>query len=59
MVGRMQMGQCDHHLHQGFSTNANQILGGLSAIFFGDFAQLQPFGDTPCILQQQLEINIP
>jgi len=41
------MGRCDHQLHQGFPTKTNQILGGHSAIFFGDFAQLPPIDDTP------------
>jgi hypothetical protein len=47
MVGRAQMGKCDRHLRQAFPGNSDEILGGLPALFFGDFAQLPPIGDTP------------
>ncbi len=47
MVGRAQMGHCDRHLRQAFPESAGDSLGGVPAIFFGDFAQLPPIGDTP------------
>jgi len=47
MVGRAQMGHCDRCLRQAFPENAGDSLGGIPAIFFGDFAQLPPIGDTP------------
>ncbi len=47
MVGRAQMGHCDRHLKQAFPENTGDSLGGIPAIFFGDFAQLPPIGDTP------------
>ena len=47
MVGRSQVGCTDHHLHQAYPQNADEILGGMLAIFFGDFAQLPPVGDSP------------
>ena len=37
----------DHHLYQAYPQNADEILGGIPAIFFGDFAQLPPVGDSP------------
>ena len=46
MVGRSQVGHIDHHLYQAYSQNADEILGGIPAIFFGDFAQLPPVGDS-------------
>ena len=47
MVGRSQVGHMDHHLHQVYLQNADEILGGMPAIFFGDFAQLPHVGDSP------------
>jgi ATP-dependent DNA helicase PIF1 len=47
MVGRAQMGRCDRCLRQAFPENAGDCLGGIPAIFFGDFAHLPPIGDTP------------
>jgi DNA replication protein DnaC len=47
MVGRAQMGRCDRRLRQAFPQNAEEILGGIPSIIFGDFAQLPPIGDTP------------
>jgi hypothetical protein len=47
MVGRVQMGCSDCHLCQAFPENSDETLGGLPALFFGDFAQLPPIGDTP------------
>ena len=44
MVGRSQVGHMDHHLYQAYP---DEILGGMSAMFFGDFAQLPPVGDSP------------
>src|SRR6202044_3953442 len=47
MVGRAQMGRCDRRLRQAFPQKAEEILGGIPTIIFGDFAQLPPIGDTP------------
>ena len=47
MVGRAQAGRMDCRLRQAYPHKADEILGGLPAIFFGDFAQLPPVGDTP------------
>ena len=47
LVGRPQVGHMDHHLYQAYPQNADEILGGMPAIFFGDFAQLPPVGDSP------------
>jgi ATP-dependent DNA helicase PIF1 len=47
MVGRSQVGRMDRRLRQTYPHNADEILGGTPAIFFGDFAQLPPVGDSP------------
>jgi hypothetical protein len=47
MVGRSQLGRVDRRLCQAYPRNADEILGGIPAIFFGDFAQLPPVGDSP------------
>jgi hypothetical protein len=47
MVGRAQMGRADRRLRQVFPAASEDTLGSLPAIFFGDFAQLPPIGDTP------------
>jgi hypothetical protein len=47
MVGRSKVGQMDHHLHQAHPQNADEISGGIPTIFFGDFGQLPPVGDSP------------
>ena len=47
MVGRSQLGHMDRRLRQAYPQNADEILGGVPAIFFGDFAQLPPVGDSP------------
>ena len=47
MVDRSQVGQMDCHLHQPHLHNSDEILSGMSTIFFGDFAQLPPVGDSP------------
>jgi hypothetical protein len=44
MVGRSQLGRVDHSLRQAYPQNADEILGGMPGIFFGDFAQLPPVG---------------
>ena len=46
MVGRSQVGCMDRRLYQAYPQNADEILGGMPAIFFGDFAQLPPVGDS-------------
>ena len=53
MVGRLQVGHMDRRLCQAYSQNADEILGGMSAIFFGDFAQLPPVGDSPMYSDQR------
>ena len=52
MVGRSQVGHMDCHLYQAYPQNADEILGGIPAIFFGDFAQLPPVGDSPMYLDK-------
>ena len=47
MVGRSQIGRMDRRLRQAHPHNSDEILGGMPAIFFGDFAQLPPVGDSP------------
>jgi len=47
MVGRSQVGQIDCHLHQAHPQNTDEIFGGIPTIFFGDFGQLPPVGDSP------------
>jgi hypothetical protein len=47
MIGRVQLGRSDRRLRQAFPQHADETLGGLPALFFGDFAQLPPIGDTP------------
>ena len=47
MVGHSQVGRMDQHLRQAYPQMADEILGGIPAIFFGDFAQLPPVGDSP------------
>jgi ATP-dependent DNA helicase PIF1 len=47
MVGRVQLGRSDRHLWQAFPQKADETLGGIPALFLGDFAQLPPIGDTP------------
>ena len=52
MVGRSQVGHMDHCLCQAYPQNADEILGGMPAIFFGDFAQLPPVGDSPTVINR-------
>jgi hypothetical protein len=47
MVGRSQVGQMGHWLHQANTQGTDNILGGIPAIFFGDFSQLPPVADSP------------
>ena len=47
MVGRRTMGQADRQLCQIFPENADEILGGMPCLLFGDFGQLPPVGDLP------------
>jgi hypothetical protein len=53
MVGRSQVGHIDHCLCQAHPQNADEILGGIPAIFFGDFVQLPPVGDSPMYSNKQ------
>jgi ATP-dependent DNA helicase PIF1 len=53
MVGRSQAGRIDRRLCQAYPQNADEILGGMPAIFFGDFAQLPPVGDSPMYSDKQ------
>jgi hypothetical protein len=46
MVGRSQVGRMGR-LCQAHPQNSDEILGGMPTIFFGDFAQLPPVGDSP------------
>src|SRR6266536_582100 len=47
MVGAAQLGRIDQHMRQAYPHHAEETLGGIPAIFFGDFAQLPPVGDSP------------
>jgi ATP-dependent DNA helicase PIF1 len=47
MVGRAQMGKADRRLRQIFPADLDETLGGIPSIFFGDFGQLPPVGDSP------------
>ena len=47
MNRRSQLGRMDRRLCQAYPQNADDILGGMPAIFFGYFAQLPPVGDSP------------
>src|SRR6202047_4147949 len=47
MVGRSQIGRMDRRLRQAHPHNSDEIFGGMPTIFFGDFAQLPPVGDSP------------
>ena len=51
MVGHAQMGWADRRLWQVFPAASDDTLGGLPAIFFGDFAQLPPIVYTQPKLQ--------
>jgi ATP-dependent DNA helicase PIF1 len=51
MVDRKQIGRVDRRLQQIYPSNATEILGGMPALIFGDFAQLPPVGDTPLFRQ--------
>ena len=46
MVGRSQVGRMDHRLRQDHPKNADEIFGEIPTIFFGDFGQLPPVGDS-------------
>ena len=37
----------DHRLCQAHPQNADEIFGGIPTIYFGDFGQLPPVGDSP------------
>ena len=47
MVGRSQVGQMDCHLCKAHLQNADEILGRIPTIFFGDFGQLPLVGNSP------------
>jgi ATP-dependent DNA helicase PIF1 len=55
MIGRVQLGRSDRRLRQAFPQHADETLGGLPALFFGDFAQLPPIGDTPLFSSKDYE----
>jgi ATP-dependent DNA helicase PIF1 len=43
----------DHCLCQAHPHNSDEILSGMSTIFFGDFAQLPPVGDSAMYSDKQ------
>ena len=47
MVGRKMLGQIDKRLRQAYPHRAQDVLGGCSCLFFGDFGQLPPVMDLP------------
>ena len=55
MIGRVQLSRCDRCLCQAFPQKADETLGGLPALSFGDFAQFPPIGDTPLFSNKDYE----
>jgi ATP-dependent DNA helicase PIF1 len=47
MVGQSMLGKIDSRLRQFKPECHNECLGGVTALFFGDFAQLPPIADRP------------
>ena len=45
-------GEVDKCLQQAFPHHADEMLGGCSCLFFGDFGQLHPVMDLPLMLDQ-------
>ena len=47
MVGRKILDQVDRRLRQAFPHHSQEVFGGCSCLFFGDFGQLPPVMDLP------------
>jgi ATP-dependent DNA helicase PIF1 len=55
MVGQCLLGKIDRRLREIFSTHNNEVFGGRSVIFFGDFGQLPPVADSSLFSAQKID----
>jgi len=59
MVGRSQVGRIGPSPVPGSSSNADEIFGGITNyLFFGDFGQLPPVGDSLLYSEQTIRIIV-